>query len=120
MDTAQVIIEEFCTKYKNFKNARPTAQKAELREAFDSICSSLYTKFASEMPALDIHNIEDFKSFIPPNLKKRREITRLRNEEKEIYFEIQQQAFAIEKAMQEKEIFQIRQEFDQQPTFPFH
>ncbi|MBP6912309.1 MAG: hypothetical protein KBB86_00020 [Candidatus Pacebacteria bacterium] len=120
MEIGLLVVEEFCTRYNNFKNSRPNAKKAQLKEAFDRICSSVYTKFAPEMPALDIHDIKDFKSFLAPNLKKRREFNKVKNEEREIYFEIQQELFAIQKAKQEREALEIKREFDKYPTFMSH
>lgn len=120
METGQLVIEDFCTRYKRFKDSCSTANKRQLKEAFDSICSSVYTKFVSEMPALDIHDIKDFKSFLAPNLKKRRELNKVKNEEREIYFEIQQEVFAIQKAKQEQEALEIKRGFDKYPTFMSH
>lgn len=120
METEQLIVEDFCTRYKKFKEACPTAGRAKLREAFNSICSDVYTKFISEMPLLDIHNIQNFKSFLNPLLQKRREINRIRNEEMEVYLEIQQIKFAIEKARRDKEALEIKESYDRQPTFVFH
>lgn len=116
-----VIIEDFCTKYRNFKNENPLVKKAALKNAFDAICSELYTNNLDSLKLLEISDMQDFKSFITRNLKIRRESKKLKNEYLETYNEIQAE-FNEEKKERVKhgKPKWMRDGYDQRPTFLNH
>ncbi|OGI72394.1 hypothetical protein A3J61_00215 [Candidatus Nomurabacteria bacterium RIFCSPHIGHO2_02_FULL_38_15] len=77
---AKFIIDEFCTRYGNFKK---TSNSKSTKGVFEKICTSLFYKYQGFAEESDL-DISAFKSWITRNLKKRRGIKRKDAELKQV------------------------------------